>query len=185
MKARPKALGGSYGEASAAAVGRPLIARVLRATGGKLRAGAASSLEAHSDLAYLLFVADQTAASISIVDVVAAAATFDGDFDLWSPIEVTLALGAVIDPKRAPAVTKQLLAPYGKHRAALDRRLKGELLEQALDDVPLDIEDCWPDLAELCFMYVLGGSKTQPPAKIMKAIALHKQLLAPALAPKK
>lgn len=126
------------------------------------------------DLAYALYVFGRADECIEVC-VTAARVEFNGNFNIWSPVETTLALYARVMGERNDK--DKAKAAMDRVRAAgfVEARLAGELLsdreiQDAMNEGDKTGERDWRlgRMSELCFMKELGGSSAFPVDKIDK-----------------
>jgi hypothetical protein len=132
------------------------------------------SLYATHALAYALYVFGRVDECIEVC-VTAARVEFSGNFNIWSPVETTLALYARIlgekgDKGVANAVMERVRSAGFKETRLDGLLLKDKEIKDAVAEGSKTDERDWRmnQMSELCFMKELGGSQACPVDAIEK-----------------
>ncbi len=124
------------------------------------------------ELAYALYAFRRTGECLEVCQT-AARVEFSGNFNLWSPVETTLALYARMLKEKGETTAADTVMARVRKAGFVNARLMGELLKdkeirEAIADGSITDERDWRlrQLSELCFMKELGGSAEYPVDRI-------------------
>jgi hypothetical protein len=173
-------------------VNRPKVARLANSLAKNFKSTASDPLERAKNLAYLLYVQEQPALCLQVCQLLSDI-TFKGNYNLWTWIELTLALewklradagqqelaqacaNTIRDTYQTGSETEQV-----QKIATLERRLMGSLLydteianaQQSGDKIG---EKNWLmlQLGALLFIEALGGSNALPASALEQQFALN------------
>lgn len=157
----------------------------------------ASVLISLRDLAYWLYIVKEKTLSLKTAMLVNTI-SYDGDFDIWSPVQSMLILQSRIyketgDTASAEKCIDTITDVLSVETAAkvtvlqktFNRRLRGSLLRyekitaaQKNNDARLEILWRFSHFIELCFIKEMGGSELFPLLTVEKEIQEHMQFLA-------
>lgn len=132
------------------------------------------SLYKTHDLAYALYIFGRVDECVEVC-VTAARVEFSGNFNIWSPVETTLALYARIlgekgDKGGSTAVMERVRAAGFVEGRLTGLLLKDKEMQDAINEGSKTDERDWRmcQMSELCFMKELGGSQAYPVDAIEK-----------------
>ena len=131
-----------------------------------------SGLYDSHDLARHLYLSGRTDEALEVCELLAQV-EFSGNFNVWSPVETTLALYARILKERGRASDAVKVMDRVRAAGFVEARLSGDLLSDdeirsaaAEGDRTSEAGYRCAQLSELCFMKELGGSRKKTPEKI-------------------
>lgn len=153
----------------------------------------AGSLEKANDLAFWLFIHGKNELARRVCESLGSI-PFDDNYNLWTWVELALALDAKLASKseakqRVDAIRAPLALGDEMHRTikarALSRRLDGDLLQfeaiaeaQQDNDKKSELDYRFAHLKELVYIEVLGGSDEQSVDNVQRAIQDNIEILA-------
>lgn len=171
---------------------RPKVARLASSLAKNFKPTASDPLERAKNLAYLLYVHEQPALCLQVCQLLNDI-TFKSNYNLWTWVELTLALEWKLrmdagQPMQAQACANSIRDTYQtgseterlQKTATLDRRLTGSLLydteiAKAQQSGDKTGEKNWRmiQLGALLFLEALGGSSTLPVSKLEQQFAFN------------
>lgn len=156
----------------------PFLKRIRAKAAKGFKHTKATSLENATLLAFWLFALDRADEALDVCRFVGQA-EFNGNFNLWSWVEVALALQSRLLKSKDKKQAKQCLDRI-EAAGYVDSRLSGSLLDRDTvrdairdQDKSLERDARLVNVFELCFIAALGGSKKIPVKAAEKEMADH------------
>jgi hypothetical protein len=160
----------------------PFLARLKARAARRFRWSSSASLRDVTRLAYWCHVFRRDDEALEVCEFLARY-QFAGNYALWTPVELALALQARLLRRRRKKAAAAACARRMRDAGFVEERLRGSMLDpnSALKlalrrgDPAAEREARLGRLGELCFIIELGGSKALP---VSKAEADYRQNLA-------